>query len=123
MIREKEYKARERAMSEVCADVLKELERCTITSPFSTHDYADANGMAEPYVRAVIRELRLQGIRICSNPNRSGYWLEERGGGYEETRRQMLSRAFRLLEVVRAMDGNKDGQMEWAELLEEVSFG
>ena len=34
---------------------------------------------------------------------------------YERTRAQMFSRAFRLLEVVKAMDNAQDGQMEWAE--------
>ena len=96
-----------------CDDVLAELKACSITSPFIAKEYADSMGVKESQIRMVIRELRLKGIRICSDPGHRGYWLEEHGGGYEITRNQMLSRAFRIFEVVRAMDGNKDGQYEW----------
>ena len=103
------------ALDEKCQNVLDELSHYTITSPFIAADYAESIGAHEPAIRSIIRELRLNGIRICSDPSHKGYWLEQNGGGYEATRKQMLSRAFRILEVVRAMDGNKDGQMEWGD--------
>lgn len=104
-----------------CEDVLNEIKVCTITSPFIAAEYADSIGVKEAQIRTVIRELRLKGIRICSDPGHKGYWLEEHGGGYEVTRNQMLSRAFRILEVVKAMDHNQDGQFEWDSIIKEVS--
>ncbi len=104
-------------ISEMANDVLDELKYCTKTSPFNSHDYASSVGCKEVSVRSSIRELRLNGIRICSDPSHKGYWLEDKGekGDYERTRAQMFSRAFRLLEVVKAMDNAQDGQMEWVE--------
>ena len=104
-----------------CDEVLEELSHYTISSPFIAADFAKSVGCKEVNIRAAIRELRLKGIRICSDPNHRGYWLEEHGGGYEITRRQMLSRAFKILEVVKAMDGNKDGQFEWDDIIRAVS--
>ena len=96
-----------------CADIYRRIKECNINSPFNSHLYAKEYGIKESSVRCAIRELRLKGIRICSNPKQTGYWLEQNGGGYEQTRSQMLSRAYSLLEIVRAMDNCKDGQYEW----------
>ena len=112
-----EKKCVKSAISQNAYDVLEELKYCTKSHPFNSHDYASSVGCREVNVRSCIRELRLNGIRICSDPSHVGYWLEEKGdkGDYERTRAQMFSRAFRLLEVVKAMDNAQDGQMEWAE--------
>lgn len=112
-----EKKVVKSAISQTAYDVLEELKYCTKTHPFNSHDYADSIGCKEANVRSSIRELRMNGIRICSDPSHKGYWLEEAGekGDYERTRAQMFSRAFRLLEVVKAMDNAQDGQMEWVE--------
>lgn len=110
--------------SAICENVLTELKYYTKDHPFIAADYADSIGVKEVAVRTAIRELRMHHIRICSDPRHKGYWLEENGGGYEGTRKQMLSRAFKLLEVVRAMDGNQDGQLEWEEELgSTVTYG
>lgn len=110
-----EKKCVKSAISETASNVLTELKYYTKDDPFIAKDYGDSIGCKEVNVRMAIRELRLNGIRICSDPAHRGYWLEENGGGYEVTRKQMLSRAFRLLEVVKAMDNNQDGQMEWVD--------
>lgn len=112
-----EKKCVKSAISQNAYDVLEELKYCTKSHPFNSHDYASSVGCREVNVRTCIRELRLNGIRICSDPSHVGYWLEEKGekGDYERTRAQMFSRAFRLLEVVKAMDNAQDGQMEWVE--------
>ena len=110
-----EKKCVKSAISQNAYDVLEELKYYTKDQPFIAKDYAESIGSKEVNVREAIRELRLNGIRICSDPAHRGYWLEENGGGYETTRKQMLSRAFRLLEVVKAMDNAQDGQMEWVE--------
>lgn len=117
----REYEPKDLPRGELNTMVLNELHRHSIERPFVAEDFAEKYGIAEVRVRMAIRELRLDHIRICSDPKHRGYWLEENGGGYEVTRKQMLSRAFRLLEVVKAMDNNQDGQLEWAELLKEVS--
>lgn len=103
--------------SSIAEDVLDRLQNHSINNPFVAKDYARVIGVNEVAVRAAIRELRLNHIRICSDPRHRGYWLEENGGGYEITRSQMLSRAFRIFEVVKAMDNAQDGQMEWVEEL------
>lgn len=110
-----EKKCVKSAISQMAADVLEELKYYSIDHPFIAKDFGESIGCKEVNVRAAIRELRMNGIRICSDPAHRGYWLEENGGGYEVTRKQMLSRAFRLLEVVKAMDNNQDGQMEWVD--------
>lgn len=110
-----EKKCVKSAISEMASNVLDELKYYTIDHPFIAKDFGESIGCKEVNVRSAIRELRLNGIRICSDPTHRGYWLEENGGGYEVTRKQMLSRAFRLLEVVKAMDNNQDGQMEWVD--------
>lgn len=99
--------------SAISEKVLEELRFYTKDHPFIAQDFADSLGVREVQIRAAIRELRLNHIRVCSDPAHRGYWLEENGGGYEVTRKQMLSRAFRLLEVVKAMDNNQDGQFQW----------
>lgn len=101
-----EKKVVKSAISQMAFDVLQELKYCTKTHPFCSHDYAYSVGSKEPTVRGAIRELRMNGIRICSDPSHRGYWLEETGdkGDYERTRTQMFARAFKLLEVVKAMD-------------------
>lgn len=101
--------------SEFSEKILDELKYYTKDHPFIAADYADSIGCKEVRVRQAIRELRMNHIRICSDPKHRGYWLEENGGGYEITRKQMLSRAFKLLAVVKAMDNAQDGQLEWAE--------
>lgn len=107
------------AISQNAYDVLEELKYYTKSRPFNSYDYASSVGCREVTVRSCIRELRLNGIRICSDPSRVGYWLEDNGeqGDYDRTRQQMLSRAYRIFEVVKAMDEAKDGQYEWGEEL------
>lgn len=110
--------------SAISEKVLDELKYYTKDHPFVAMDFAESIGVKEVAVRHAIRELRMHHIRVCSDPKHKGYWLEENGGGYDVTRKQMLSRAFRLLEVVRAMDGNQDGQLQWEEELgSTVTFG
>lgn len=111
----KSLKSAKTTKSALADKVLHEIKYYTKDHPFIAKDFAESLGLKEVNVRMAIRELRLNHIRICSDPSKSGYWLEENGGGYEATRQQMLSRAFRIFEVVKAMDENKDGQYQWVE--------
>ena len=88
--------------------MLKELRCCSKDSPFIAQDYAESVGAKEVNVRSAIRQLRLQGYRICSDTKQRGYWFDANGGGYEATREQMLKRAYKILEVVEAMDGERN---------------
>lgn len=117
----REHKSERMPIGLLCQHVLRELHKHDIEHPFNSHEYSEEIDISEPRIRAAIRELRLQHIRICSDPRHRGYWLEENGGGYDATRDQLLSRAFKILEVVKAMDNNQDGQLEWEDLMEEVS--
>ena len=85
-------------------NVYEELKAYSKSSPFVAKDYAESVGVTEVAVRSAIHKLRLSGIRICSDVKQKGYWLEEHGGGYEQTRQQLLSRAYKIFDVVRAMD-------------------
>lgn len=108
-------------ISKICYERLLEASR---EHPLDSYELARELGISEPGIRAAIREIRMAKIRVCSAPSQKGYWLEEKGGGYEVTRNQLLSRAFRILEVVRAMDDAKDGQYEWVkELGSIVTYG
>lgn len=111
----KSLKSAKTTKSALAEEVLNEIKYYTKDNPFIAKDFAESLGIKEVGVRMAIRELRLNHIRICSGPGQRGYWLEENGGGYEATRQQMLSRAFRIFEVVKAMDENKDGQYQWVE--------
>lgn len=84
--------------------VYEELKAYSKSNPFIAKDYAESVGVTEVAVRSAIHKLRLNGIRICSDVKQKGYWLEEHGGGYEQTREQLLSRAYKIFDVVHAMD-------------------
>ena len=111
------HKRESEIMSNLALLCYERLKNCTKDDPFIAKELADELGLKEANVRSAIRDVRLAHIRVCSNPNSHGYWLEENGGGYDETRNQMLSRAFRIFEVVKAMDEAKDGQYEWVKEL------
>ena len=99
-------------LSKKCYRLLREH---SINDPLIASEVADSEGVLPVNVRIAIREIRMAHVRVCSDPAHRGYWLDENGGGYDITRKQMLSRAFKLLEVVRAMDDAKEGQYEWVE--------
>lgn len=113
------YYSEKALKSAILQNVLDELKYHTKYNPFIAKEYADSLGVKEVNVRNLIRKLRMAHIRICSDPNSRGYWLEDNGehGDYDRTRQQMLSRAYRIFEVVKAMDEAKDGQYEWGEEL------
>lgn len=84
--------------------LFEELKFYSKDQPFIAKDYAESLGVTETQVRTYIHKLRLNGIRICSDCKQRGYWLEENGGCYEQTRDQLLSRAYKIFDVVHAMD-------------------
>ena len=109
------FKPQNELKSAISRDVYAKLKTCKKEMPLIAKDYAEVLGVTEAAVRAAIREIRLCGIRVVSTVSNHGYWLEENGGDYKVMRKELVSRALRIFEVIKAMDEGCDGQLTWEE--------
>lgn len=69
-------------------------------------------GLSDRKVRNLAGELRDKGIRVCGTSNESGYWIAQSEVEYKEFRANYISKAVTILNRVKAMDNQTDGQME-----------
>ena len=58
-----------------------------------------------PAVRDAIRDLRFEGVGICSGPD--GYWYSEKQLEIAETVNRMLCRSQAIIDVAKAMQGGR----------------
>jgi len=68
-------------------------------------------GYSDRAVRMAINDLRNDGIRICSNSHRSGYWIAEDDQDYRSFKADLISRIEEMSKMIRAMDRNLPGQI------------
>ena len=101
--------------SDFAIKVYDELKKCTKLHPFVSRVYAEKVGTSDVRVRNTIRDIRLAGVRVVSTAKHGGYWLEENGGDYKVMRGELISRAERIFEVVKAMDNGGGDQLTWEE--------
>jgi biotin operon repressor len=92
--------------------ILNRLYLSTKKQPLDRYRESRRLGVSERRVRELIRELRLSGVRVCSDSAGKGYWIAEDEQDYAQFRAEMWSRVYRTLELLRAMDGLPvDGQL------------
>jgi len=91
--------------------LLEILKQCDEDRPLDRDDFAKSYDISERVVRTYINELRKEGHRICSSSDKYGYWMAKDDLGYLRFRREYMSRAIKIIDTVRAMDGSLDGQI------------
>ena len=98
---------------------MKQILLSALTSrPQKRKDLCRKVGCSDRVLRRLIRELRLEGIPVCSNSHTPGYWL----GNEDETKhmvREMQHRGLQCLEAARKMELNRQRgeQIGWENVL------
>ena len=69
--------------------------------------------LSDREMRKVIESLRSDGNRICSDNKSKGYWIAESDQEYLDFRPQYISRAYKQLKILAAMDRTIFEQMEF----------
>lgn len=68
--------------------------------------------------RAMIEELREQGVRVCGQNDIDGYWIAKTQEEYKRFRRDYMSKAATIFRRVQSMDNqNDEGQVNIFDLL------
>lgn len=76
-------------------------------------------GIDRRYIKQIIRELRLEGLPICSG--NSGYWLARTSEELASTKRRLWHEIGERLALVNAMSGYPlDGQLTIEDRIKEV---
>lgn len=88
------------------------VEMGTRDKPVTREHLKVATGMTDRQNRAIIEDLRKDGVRICSTAQKGGYWIARTEKEYKAFRTEYLSGAYRRLETVKAMDEFIEEQIE-----------
>jgi len=84
-------------------------------SPVSRQALSKRLGVSDRALRVLVNELRKQGVAVCSCSNGRGYWI-----GNAEDRRITIAeyrhRAYEMLKIANALEGNLEGQIEMGEI-------
>lgn len=91
--------------------ILVELSLASKDKPFKRYRFANENYISERLVRQNITALRKQGFRIVSSSDGGGYWIASSDKEYGRFRAEYLSRAIKIMDTVKAMDGMVEGQI------------
>lgn len=84
----------------------------TRDKPVTREHLKVATGMTDRQNRAIIEDLRKDGMRICSTAQKGGYWIARTEKEYKAFRTEYLSGAYKRLETVKKMDNITEGQVE-----------
>lgn len=92
---------------------LKEKLKLILNDAPKSREILCANlGCTDSQLRAAVRELRDDGVYICSNNKTRGYWLGSKDDAIR-TARELRSKAFTLLREASRLDGKElDGQVQ-----------
>ncbi len=93
--------------------VFLEISKGSKDNPITRGQLRHKTGKSDREVREIISQLRQAGARIGSSSGTAGYWLCESEADYRQLRAEYTSRIKTYAEIVRAMDGNLAGQIEW----------
>ena len=88
------------------------VEMGTRDKPVTREHLEVATGMTDRTNRAIIEDLRKEGVRICSTAQKGGYWIARTEKEYKAFRKEYLSGAYKRLETVKKMDNITEGQVE-----------
>lgn len=97
-----------------CNQILSILEEGSRAEPIKRKELLERTGLkCDRSVRQIIKDLRQQGVRICTTTDRGGYWIAGSESDYWAFRRNYVSYAYEILRIVQAMDGGPiEGQEE-----------
>lgn len=81
--------------------------------PLTSKDIRELTGFSDTEIRTAIRDLRMDGYKICSGSN--GFWIWNGiDDTWRHTKAQIKSRIKALSELYRAMENLPEkGQIEW----------
>ena len=88
------------------------VEMGTRDKPVLREHLQTATGYTDRQNRAIIEDLRKDGMRICSTAQKGGYWIARTEREYKAFRTEYLSGATKRFKTVEAMDMATEGQVE-----------
>ena len=91
--------------------IYKAIQTADINHPIKRSELMELTGLSDRMVRANVENLRGSGVRICSTPHDSGYWLSGSSEEYINFRKCYLSPEHKKYKTVAAMDRNLPGQI------------
>lgn len=83
--------------------ILNIISRHTIDNPIKSREIENKTSLAGAEIRCILHELRLSKHPIGSDGD--GYFLARNEAELEHTKAQLMSRATKIIEVVKALDG------------------
>lgn len=79
--------------------------------PMDRRHIAEVTQVPERSIRLIINNLRNEGIRVVSDSESGGYWIAKNENEYKRFRAEYISRATKIFDTVKAMDGATEGQI------------
>ena len=83
------------------------------TTPIKSRELGAIIGTKDAETRAIIRELRLKGVKVCSGSE--GFWMwDGKDDSWTHTKRQIFSRTKALWDLWKAMENAPmEEQVRW----------
>lgn len=80
-------------------------------NPIKSKELGAILGTKDAETRAIIRELRLKGVKVCSGAE--GFWIwNGKDDSWQHTKKTMLSRAYAIYQVWKAMENSPGEEQE-----------
>ena len=89
------------------------LLEATPARPICRYEVQLKTGMPERTFRLEIEKMRNQGIRVVSSAHSKGYWIAKNNEEYLQFRKEQVSRISKIAKMIRMMDANIDGQIDF----------
>ena len=87
-----------------CGQVMSILKGGSRAEPVKRKELVERTGLYDRSVRQIIKDLRQQGVRICTATDSGGYWIAGSESDYWAFRSNYVSYAYEILRIVQAMD-------------------
>lgn len=86
------------------------------TTPIKSSQLSARMGTKDAETRQIIRDLRLKGVKVCSGAD--GFWIwNGKDDSWKHTKRTMLSRAYAIYQVWKAMENSPTEEQERWEII------
>lgn len=93
------------------ADIFMALLPCSYENRLTRQELVIKTGLSDRMVRRTIENMRLKGIRVCSDSDYAGYYIASDQSEYMMFRGTLIARLKSLAKTVRAMDSYTKGQI------------
>ena len=93
------------------ADIFYALLPCSYDNRRTRQELSIMTKMSDRAVRRTIENMRLKGIRICSDSDYAGYYITTDESEYMMFRGTMIARLKSLAKTIKAMDNYTKGQI------------